>query len=125
MKNRIKLLIGGLTCSLMIGIAVQANISWGGKATPLTHGMMANSYSKNTNDTSFYRVTADLTFSDPSYNTIYHEPAHNSYVDSSGNANASTGDITVYTNVAHVSSYHVWYTRSGDDPAEVTYHEYN
>lgn len=118
MKKNIKFLISSLVCAFVVGTVAQASINWGGKATPVSNGMIANAYTSVANDTSFYSVTAKLTFRNAD-GTVYSTNPSYGYVDSSGNANAATGDVLGTGRISRVQSYHVWYSRSGDGPAEV------
>lgn len=123
MKNKIKVLIGSIMCSLIIGVTVQASISWGGAAWPISGGMIGNSHTQNSNDTSYYQVSTDLRFYDANYNTMKYVPTKYSTVNSSGNGYVEIPDTFCNGSVSHVQSYHVWYSRSGD-VAEAFYTEY-
>lgn len=111
-------LISSLVCAFVVGTVAQASINWGGKATPVSDGMIANAYTSVSNDTSFHRVTANLSFKSTGGNVYSTNPV-NAYVDSSGNARAATDDILGTGRISRVQSYHIWYSRSGDGPAEV------
>ncbi|MDT8715872.1 hypothetical protein IAI10_04320 [Clostridium sp. 19966] len=123
MNNKIKITLGSIACSLVIGVCVQANSYWGGAATPGTGSMTAYSYSQNKNDTSIYEISTDLTFYDSNYNLMDHEPSRYSNVDGYGNAYISIPQTKVVGNVAHVQSYHTFVDHN-NDVSEVYYTEY-